>query len=194
MHKCGMRYVIPLLTILLAACQTAPGDVHPRMPQMVVPTDSSDPAQPRDGTLQQGIEVGEIALEGAAAGQIGGVGAISRDDLREALINTLASRGLLAASRPVHRLDMRITDATTPTIPGPFETRITITATYVLRNAQTGTEVWRANEATVAERKITSGLPEPVLMERDALEEAIRENIARMLGLLYQREGALAPL
>ncbi|WP_198038829.1 LPS assembly lipoprotein LptE [Skermanella stibiiresistens] len=189
-----MRYVIPLLTILLAACQTAPGDVHPRMPQMVVPTDSSDPAQPRDGTLQQGIEVGEIALEGAAAGQIGGVGAISRDDLREALINTLASRGLLAASRPVHRLDMRITDATTPTIPGPFETRITITATYVLRNAQTGTEVWRANEATVAERKITSGLPEPVLMERDALEEAIRENIARMLGLLYQREGALAPL
>jgi hypothetical protein len=163
------------------------------MPQMVVPVDSQDPPQPKDSTLQHGIEVGEITLDGNAAGQIGSVGAISRDDLREALINTLASRGLLAASRPAYRLNMRISDARTPAISGPFETQIAITANYVLRDAQTGIEVWRVSADTSAKRKITTGLPEPVLMERDALEQAIRENIARMLGLLYQREASVLP-
>ena len=182
-----MRHVVLLLALLLAACQTKPGEVHPRMPQMVVPVDPQEPPQPRDATLQQGIEVGEIALQGSAAGQIAGVGAISSTDLREALINTLASRGLLAASRPAYRLDMRISDARTPTIPGPFETEIGITAVYVLRDAGTGAEVWRADMDTSAQRKVTAGLPEPVLMERDALEEAIRDNIARMLELLYRR-------
>jgi hypothetical protein len=178
---------------MLAACQTKSGEVHPRMPQMVVPVDSQDPPQPKDGTLQQGIEVGEITLDGNAAGQIGSVGAISRDDLREALINTLASRGLLAASRPAYRLDMRISDARTPAIPGPFETWVAIIANYVLRDAQTGIEVWSTSADTSAERKITTGLPEPVLLERDALEQAIRENIARMLGFLYQREAFVLP-
>ncbi len=178
---------------MLAACQTKPGEVHPRMPQMVVPVDPQEPPQPKDGTLQHGIEVGEVTLDGNAAGQIGSVGAISRNDLREALINTLASRGLLAASRPAYWLDMRISDARTPAIPGPFETQVAMTASYVLKDAQTGIEVWRASADTSAERKITTGLPEPVLMERDALEQALRDNMARMLGLLYQREASVLP-
>jgi hypothetical protein len=88
---------------------------------------------------------------------------------------------------------MQISDARTPAISGPFETQVAITANYVLRDAQTGIEVWRASADTSAERKITTGLPEPVLMERDALEQAIRENIARMLGFLYQREASVLP-
>jgi hypothetical protein len=32
-----------------------------------------------------------------------------------------------------------------------------------------------------------------VLMERDALEQALRDNMARMLGLLYQREASVLP-
>lgn len=182
-----MRYLVLILALILAACQTKSGEVHPRMPQMVVPVDPAEPPQPRDGTLQQGIEVGEIALDGSAAGQIGEVGAISRNDLREALINTLASRGLLAASRPVYRLDMRIDGARTPTIPGPFETEVSVAATYVLTDAATGSEVWRTTAETSVQRKITAGFPEPVLMERDALEQAIRDSIARMLSQLYRR-------
>ncbi|UEM22397.1 hypothetical protein JL100_006530 [Skermanella mucosa] len=173
-----MKRVVPglLLVALLAGCQ-APV----RMSNMIVPgTDRIAGQTDRALAVQVGSVSGGSSLN--VLNQI----RVSDLDLREALINSLAVRGALAASQPRYRVDaelLRTTRGLQEILLG-----LNVTAEVEIRYLVTDT----ATGAVVLSRPIvstgtasSSDYFSPTERTRVATERAIQDNMRKLLAELY---------
>ncbi|QQP88245.1 hypothetical protein IGS68_19615 [Skermanella sp. TT6] len=173
-----MKRVVPglLLAALLAGCQ-APV----RMSNMIVP-----------GTEEIAGQTGR-----ALAVQVGSVGGgsslnvlnqieVSDLDLREAMINSLAVRGALAASQPRHRVDAELVRTTR----GLQEILLGLNVTaeveirYLVTDAATGAVVLSRPIVSTGTAS-SSDYFSPTERTRVATERAIQDNMRKLLAELY---------
>ncbi|WP_192499308.1 hypothetical protein [Skermanella pratensis] len=173
-----MKRVVPglLLVALLAGCQ-APV----RMSNMIVP-DTERIAGQTGRPLA--VEVGSVG-RGSSWNVLNQV-QVADLDLREALINSLAVRGALAASQPRYRVDaelLRTTRGLQEILMG-----LNVTAEVEIRYLVTDT----ATGAVVFSRPIvstgtasSSDYFSPTERTRVATERAIQDNMRKLLAELY---------
>jgi hypothetical protein len=187
-----MRHFL-IAVFVLAACSIGPIPA-PRMPFMVVkPSDTNALPEPDDPALQQGLEVDSVTIADPVRSSV----PIEPDTLREALINSLASHGLLAASRPAYRLQMSVASVTLPA--DPMEFWIGIQIDYRLMSTADASIPWTESIATTGQatgNAVPADFANYAVNIREAMELAVQDNIRQMLDRLYQKtpEASVKPL
>src|SRR4051812_38877854 len=179
-----IRAAFGLALLLLAGCAPA------RMPNMVGPEDAQgrEPAAP---SLHAAIDVGTVQVPEPARAEWKST--VDKATFREAVINSLATQGLLASGPPRYILTVELLGIDADPVEALSGLSITVTSRIA----------YRLDEATTERTVFTDGVTAswredfPVLRGGDqvrvATEQAIRKNLRTFLDELEAKPPELSP-